>query len=120
MSVTLHPLPVPRGRALRGRRILLFLLLLIVMEDVVDLVNPGAFTWGGEEYVVHVPGPLAYPPRVADEIWDRYRITPIGWRPTECDNIGNRRDRTPSHTHAARARSHIVSPSEDASVTVPQ
>jgi hypothetical protein len=91
------------------------------MGDAVDLVNPGAFTWGGEEYVVHAPGPLAHPTRVgANEVWDRYRITPIARRPAECDNIGRRRDPPPSHTHAPRARSHIVSPPEDASATVPQ
>ena len=39
MSVTLHQIPVTRGRPRRARRVLLFLLLLIVTDDAVDLLN---------------------------------------------------------------------------------
>ena len=121
MSVTLHRLPVPRGRAPRGRRILLFLLLLIVMADAVDLVNPGAFTCGGEAYVAHARGSLAHPARImAGEVPDPYRTRAIMTQPTEADNVGRRRDPIQSHRRAPRARSHIMSPPEDVSATLPQ
>ena len=126
MSVTLHQIPVTRGRPRRARRVLLFLLLLIVMDDAVDLLNSGAFAWAGEEYAVHGrraqdPSPLAHPMRiVANEVRDAYRTTAIVKQAAAADNVGRRRDRIPAHTRAPRARSHIISPPEDASAIFAQ
>ena len=44
--------PGKRGRSPRLRRALVFLLLLIVVDDAVDLLNAGAFAWAGDEYAV--------------------------------------------------------------------
>jgi hypothetical protein len=122
MNVTLQQIPVTRRRPRSARRVLLFLLLLIVMEDAVDLLNSGAFAWTGEEYVDQGRRPpLTQSTRiVADEVRGAYRTTAIMRQAAGADNVGRRRDPIPSHTRAPRARSHIVSPLEDVSAPVPQ
>jgi hypothetical protein len=125
MGVTFRQVSTTQGRLWRARQVLLFLLLLIVTEDAVDLINPGAFGWAGDEYAVHgqrvqSQRPPARPTRiVASEICNAGHTAVLLRQPAEADTAGHRRDSVPSSTRIPRARSHVASSPEDASAPPP-
>ena len=111
--------PVMQEHARRARRVLLFFLFLIIMEDTVDLLNSGAFVWGGEEYAVHAR-PGANPTRLSPgEVRDPNRATLTVTRAAMVPNVERRCDVISSPRSAPRARSHIILSSEDCSSAVP-
>src|SRR5262249_42293010 len=121
MSVTRDQVPGKHGRSPRVRRVLFFLLLLIVMDDAVDLLNAGAFVWAGDEYAVQGRRlPTHHTRLVIDDVRDPDRRTTISRQTDPADTVGRRPDPILSQTNPPRARSHIVSPADETSATLPQ